>query len=280
MIDGTATLRGLTTGSGTDYLWPDWPTGLLSTASIRVDDMPIPLRSGVIPGDDYTAGRDVAIPVMMIGEMATIEPLLAALGAAFAPGPVDEWLDVRVAGSPAEYSLRGRPRGIEVAMSRTNVRSTGVGRVDALCRFTATDPVRYSAVEESVTLTLGSPGESYLPFELPVFLGQGGSSGEATAVNVGSASVSWTATLNGPLTNPRLTHVGSGAFIGVQASIDVGETVVVDGVNLLLGGVAPRPSWLRPGSSPFLLAPGSNVLRLSADAGSGDASVTWRSGWS
>lgn len=280
MDDGTFTVDGSGVVLGAwPYILTAPPKGVVGSPMVRRDDRSIPLRSGVIPGDDLFGGRSIEFEVAVLGATpVAAEQRAVALEAAFAPRAEDVWLLGRLSGDPAEYAFRGRRRGADVAVDWILL-GNDQATVPARCEFLATDPIRYSASESSVTVTLGSPGASYLPFELPVYLGDGGSSGEATAVNAGSASVSWVATLSGPLTNPRLTHVGSGASVGVMASIAAGETVVIDGVNLLFGGTSPRPSWLRPGSSPFLLDAGSNVLRLSADAGSGDASVTWRSGW-
>lgn len=277
MDDATATLRGLTTGAGTSYRWASWPQGLLGTADVRALDQFRPRRNGVTPGDDFLGGRTIAFEVVIPAtSRAVAEAALSDLAAAFAPAAADEWLDVRIAGDPAEYALRGRARGCQVSLARRFVS----GVIDARCVFVATDPVRYGP-EQSVSIALAVGGGSMLPFVLPVVLGAGGSSGVELAANAGSTAVDWTATLTGPLTNPRLEHVEAGRFVRVAATLAAGETLVLDSSSggLLLGGTTPRPTWFGSGSRWFQLQPGANSLRLTADAGSGSVNVVWRSGW-
>lgn len=281
MIDGTATLRGLTTGTGTIYQWSEWPDGLLDTADLRTDDKPRPRRRGITPGDDLPAGKLIPFEIQIIANtVAAGEAALTLLRAAYAPSELDEWLDVRVSGEPAEYAFRGRPRGLKVIMSRDKIRLNSGGVIDARCSFMATDPVGYGPVE-SVSISLGTPGSSKLPFILPVVLGLGGGAGVGTATNSGTTSVDWAATLNGPLANPLLENVDTGSFIRVAATIGSGETVELDSESgsVLLNGTTPRPNWFGAGSRWFRLPPGPTSLRLVADSGTGTADVVWRPGW-
>lgn len=278
MDDATATLRGLTTGAGTSYRWAQWPQGLLGTADIRVADQFRPRRDGLTPGDDFLGGRTIAFEVVIPAtSRAVAEASLAELTAAFAPAAADEWLDVCIAGAPAEYALRGRARGCQVSLARRFVS----GVIDARCVFVATDPVRYGA-EQSVNIVLGAGGAGLVyPVTYPVVYGGGSGTGIGSAPNSGTTAVEWMATLTGPLTNPRLEHVESGRFVRVAATLADGEVLVLDSSSgqLLLGGTTPRPTWFSPGSRWFQLQPGPNSIRLTADAGLGSALITWRPGW-
>lgn len=280
MIDGTATVRGVTVGDGTVYRLRQWPAGLLGSADIRVSDQEIPRRHGLIAGDDYFGGRTVTFSVLIqAGSQTASEEAAAALTAAFAPAPTDEFLDVRVSGTPSEYSLLGRCRGVDVVASRE--RFTTSGGLEAQCYFMATDPLRYGP-EQSVNISLVDPGAGLtFPFTFPIVFSGSSGSGSGVAVNSGTASVYWSATLTGPLTNPRLALVGSGRFVAVAATIAAGQTVVLDAAAgaILLNGSSPRPSWFGAGSSWWQLAPGNNSVQFNADAGSGNATVTWRPGW-
>lgn len=284
MIDATCELRGLTVGVS-PYIWESEPVGLLSTPPIRVDDRDRPNRDGVIPGGDFLAGRQLQFGVTVLGSSpGEVEALAAALAAAWAPSRGDVELRVRVTGEPAEYLLVGRARGAEVSLGRPNELFGGFVAY-ALLRFTATDPVRYSAVEESVTLSLTAPGVGLTyPVTYPVVYGGGGGSGSGVALNAGSAAVDWTAVLTGPLVAPRirLSDGLSNPFVLVASSIAAGQTVTLDSRrgSIKLAGTAPRPAWFGAGSSWFKLPPGSSGLLLTADAGSGTAVVSWRSGWS
>lgn len=276
MDDATATLNGLTIGSGTMYEWTSWPTGL-GTADIRTDDQERPRRQGIVAGDDLPGGRTVEFEIQVKGSRSEIEAALTALSAAFAPGSQDVWLGLRVSGVPAEYSLLGRPRGCAWALSKRFTHGLG----DARCKFVAVDPVKYGA-EETATITLGGGGGGLVyPVTYPVVYGGSSTSGVGSAVNAGLVAVEWSAVLSGPLLNPRLEHIESGRFVRVSAGIAVGESVTLDSRSaaILLGGTVPRPSWQAAGSSWFQLQPGGNSLRLTADTGAGNAVVSWRPGW-
>lgn len=279
MDDLTATVRALTIGDGTVYKFTRYPAAVLDTAPVRELDEPRPRDDGAIAGDDFTGARPIVFELETIGPAATVEQRISDLAAAFAPAASDLWIDVRIAGSPSEYSFRGRTRGISTVWANE---AADVGIVYARCVFVATDPVRYAAVESSVTLDLAPSGAGLTyPVEYPIVYAGGGGSGSASAANAGSAAVHWQATLTGPLTNPRLVLDGSGKFVRLLATIAAGETVLLDSRSgsILLDGTTPRPSWFAPGSRWFRLEPGTNGLTFTADAGSGTAQVTWRSGW-
>lgn len=279
MNDMTATLRGLTIGSGTIYPWRgSGVSGLLDTPTIRSTDSPAPNRNGIIPGADYYGGRLVSFEMLIAEGKVANEVAAAALGAAFAASDEDVWLDVRVTGSPAEYSLRGRPRGTQVAIRRDR---WDAGVIDVRASFLATDPLRYGP-EESAGIVMTAPGGGLtFPATFPVVFGGGGGSGSAAILNVGAAPVHWTAVLTGPLTNPLLSLDGSGRSIRVLATIATGETVTLDSASsaILLGGTTPRPQWFGPGSRWFLLPAGASSVTFTADSGDGSALLTWRPGW-
>lgn len=280
MLDGTAEIRGVTLGQGV-YKLTNWPLGVMDTAGMRVNDLARPNRDGLIPGADYYGGRDLSFEVMVAGgSHAATEAAIADLAAAFARSAVPVPIDVRVAGNPGEYRLFGKPRGVVVAFSRQDFTGAAVARCQ--CHFTATDPVRYSLSESSLVLSLAATGTGLeYPVEYPVVYGGTGGAGQGDAVNGGSADVDWFATFTGPLTNPRIEHVNSGRFMRVVASVAASQTVVLDSTHgaVLLNGSTPRPSWVGAGSSWFRLEAGSNLLRFTADSGSGDCTVVWRSGW-
>lgn len=279
MIDATATLRDLTIGSGTVYELKSWPEELLSTPTIREDDESRPRANGVIAADDFYGSLPFAFNVQVnAGSLAASELALADLRAAFARSATDLTLDARVKGSPAEYFLRGRPRGVVVKMDRQRALP---GLIDARCLFTATDPIKYGAAE-SVNIGLATPGTGLVyPVTYPVVYGGSPGFGIGSAPNEGSEAVDWTATLTGPLVNPRLELVETGEFIKLAATIAAGQFVELDSAAraILLLGTAPRPGWRAPASEWWQLAPGPNSVRFSADTGTGSAQINWRPGW-
>jgi hypothetical protein len=279
VIDLTATLRDVTIGTGTIYPWRGTAAaGLLDTAPIRSTDEPYPRRDGVIAGADYYGSRLVVFEMLIQQGKAGNEAAMTALSAAFAASQTDLWLDVRITGDPAEYSLRGRPRGVTFVIDRER---WDAGVVDARASFLATDPVRYGA-EMSAALAVADPFSGLaLPASFPAAFAAGGGASTAAVSNPGNSSIDWQATLQGPLTSPRLALDGSGRSVRVAAEITAGQSVVLDSASgaILLDGTAPRPQWFAPGSRWFRLPPGGSSVTFTADSGDGNATLTWRPGW-
>src|SRR5690606_1139313 len=146
----------------------NWPLGLLDTAAMRINDMPRPNRDGMIPGGDYYSGKDIRFEVLVgAGSQAATEAAVSELATAFARSESVLPLDVRVAGNPSEYRLFGKPRGIVVAFNRSEF--TGAAVVRCQCHFTATDPVRYSVTDSTLSLGMDSVGVGLeYPVEYPV----------------------------------------------------------------------------------------------------------------
>lgn len=275
MNNYTATLNGLTIGSGTIYRWTAWPSGL-GTPDIRAQDTTRPRRHGVTAADDLLGARTVTFEITVQGTQAALEVALTALNSAFAPSPSDAWLDLRMTGSPSEYSLQGRARGVEWDLSRRYT----FGLADARCTFVATDPLKYGPL---VTTTIGLPsGTAGLPFPATgpfVFGAQSG--GEATVTNSGTAAVDWTATVTGPMTTPRLEMVSLGRRVSFDLAVATGETLVLDSRtgSALLNGSTPRTSTLLPGSRWWQLPVGSSTIRLRAASGTGTVALAHRPGY-
>lgn len=279
MNDYTATLRGLTIGAGTDYRWASWPAGLLDTAPIRAADFARPGGNGSVAGSDFYGPRTVTFEVEILGDgRADAELLLAELREAFARDNADEWLDVRITGTPMEYALVGRPRGVAAAIGR---RFTGGANIQARCSFVATDPLIYGPITSEEIGVSAHTIPATLPFTLGIY-------GEEAVVNAGSAATErWTVTFEapsgGPIVNPRILHVGTGQQVRVDRSVPANNQLVLDGyVGRGVIGVVSTSIVPTSISQWFALAPGTNTLRFSADDGthlSSTATVAWRPAW-
>lgn len=277
MIDGTAVLRGLTIGAGTAYRLKAWPSDALGSADIREVDVALPRRDGLVAGSDFLGGRPITFEVQIVGSSnADTESKLADLSAAFAAGPADERLDLRISGTPSEYAFFGRPRGVRPVLDRSFV---GSNVAYARCSFMATDPVRYGVEMVQEIGLLAHP----LPQTLPFILGLHDSEVFASA---GTASVDrWTVILEavgGSLVDPSIAHVGSGQLIFHDLAMASGETLVVDGQErrALLNGVTPVVPTI---AQWWKVLPTSNEVRFAASTVSSlssTATLTWRPGWS
>lgn len=274
MTPNTSTVRALTTGRGTPYRWQRWPTNVVGSAEIRVDDEPRAYGRGSIPGADWSGGRTV-VHELTVSALDRDEALQRAdeLEAAFAPADVDEWLVVDIEGH--EFHFRGRCRGVEIPLGRRFLSGSFVARAE----FRATDPLAYGP-EQSIVIHLDDPGAGFvLPIVLPAVLGGTPGGGEATIVNTGNQPATWVAVFDGPLINPRLTQGGTGRAVRVLTEIAGGQSVAVDSdVAAVLIGSAVRNDLLGPGASWFDLPPGTSSVHFTADSGSGTATITWRSG--
>lgn len=114
--------------------------------------------------------------------------------------------------------------------------------------------------------------------------GDAGTSGRLTAVNDGASPAFPVLRIDGPVANPAIEQVNTGAILTLDATLQAGEYLLIDTRTraVLLMGTSPRRSWVRAGSLWPLLQPGSNELayRGSALPGApGQSSlltVTWR----
>jgi hypothetical protein len=114
--------------------------------------------------------------------------------------------------------------------------------------------------------------------------GSAGTSGRITAVNDGASPAYPVLRLDGPVANPSIEQVNTGALLTLDATLQPGEFLTIDTRTraVLFMGTSPRRSWVRGGSTWPLLQPGSNEIayRGSALPGApGQSSlltVTWR----
>ncbi|MGY0067725.1 phage distal tail protein [Streptomyces sp. QTS137] len=114
--------------------------------------------------------------------------------------------------------------------------------------------------------------------------GTAGSSGRITAVNEGASAAYPVLRLDGPVANPAIEQVTTGAILTLDATLQTGEYLIIDTRTraVLLMGSTPRRSWVRAGSSWPVLQPGSNELAYRGSALPGETgqssllTVSWR----
>lgn len=147
-------------------------------------------------------------------------------------------------------------------------------------QFLCADPRRYWSGQElgMATLASGSGGLVY-PLVYPLTYGTQ-STGSMTAYNTGTADAPFTATFNGPLTNPRIVS-SDGWELAFNITLAGGEQLVVNTAagTALLNGTADRMIAIANDSDPVdacALSPGDSTLTLTAAAGSGTVQVLYR----
>ena len=184
----------------------------------------------------------------------------------------------QLAGWGGVRELHGRPRACEASHDSAYY---DFGFIPAALRYVAPDPRWYSTSVQ--TLTWGpavvTSGLSF-NFAWPLSFGVS-TSGQATAINSGTAD-SWpTWTVAGPVTNPRLTNLATSEYFEVSGVINSGSTLVVDfGARSVQIDSQNYRTWMSSASTWWLLQPGSNTLKYTG-TGSGLAttSVSWQSAW-
>jgi len=265
-------------GAGTDYPWAEFPAGF-GTPSVRTQDVARPDRDGVFPGLDLLDARLLVFDVHILGDSETDgEDKLNVLKAFFSRSDDNVELVVNITGT-VEYALVGRPRGVDVVLDK-KLRS-GVYR--ARCSFVATDPRLYVS-DNTVTVIAVATGEGVgLEFDATPDFSFGGTITEGTAVlvNSGLYPTPFRVEFAGPLTNPRIINADTGYELSFSGELLTGETLLVDTDTrtVLLNGTASRYSWLSTQSRWFDLPPGNTTLQFIAVAGTGTATITYRSAY-
>lgn len=274
MSEYTAVLNGVTIGGASPYRWAVVPTGLghgaMQTASLQR-----PSTDGIqVLGVDTVSARQITFDLWWdAATPAGCEQLARALAAAWRPqrsGVIPMELSV----VDTDYILFGRPRSFELDLS-----TVYNGHARARAVFEATDPRLFSLALSSVVLGLNVGGGMTFPLTFPLTFGAGSDS-DGVAVNTGTFETTWTATIVGPVTTPRITLAATGQFVEFDGTIPAGSTLTVsqtDGAVVLDG--SPRQSWVTLPSRFFTLPPGSSTIRFRAASGTGSCTFSWRSAW-
>lgn len=267
LLFGPGTQYAVTTISGLDDL-PD----------IRTEDVARPGQHGDYTGPDYTEARTIQLGLGLRGDdpddlRALSIALRNATQPQAQPAPL-QFLDQGVL-------VYGKVRKRSIPYDAEYLWRLGDAALEIYCA----DPYLYGLDEQSVSTTAYSPaaGRTY-PLVFPRAYGSAGTSGRVTAVNNGAATAFPVLRLDGPVANPSIEQVTTGSTLTLDASLQVGEFLLIDTRSraVLLMGTSPRRSWVRGGSTWPLLKPGSNEIayRGSALPGApGQSSlltVTWR----
>lgn len=274
--------RGFAFGGTSDFLIAPGVTGLVDNPDVQVTDQRRIRRHGLAPGDDFMAGRDIVIPIEVTAtSSAQWATNLQALKTAFDVDPArgEDPLVFQVPGvaGGGKRRVNARPRGFAAPLDLDWFYEIPIVTV----RFSCTSPDILDNTLSSTTspiLAGGAEGAPW-PFEWPLSWGTLIAT-SFTVTNTGTRAAQWTATIPGPVTNPRIAHVGTGRALDLTIDIPTGQTLTIDSAarTVLLDG-SNRYSTLAPGSAWFDLAPGANELSYQADAGTGQLTISHRSTW-
>lgn len=272
---------GLIMGAATHYVIKTWKG--LGVAGYRDSLNPRPFAHGVTAGPEYRTESSIDIDLHL--KAATPEDVVAVADTLISGWYLDarasatygvlDRLHVKLPGQGQRF-VKGRPR-----RSMADPTHYQNGWAPAAVQFLATDPTWYSATLSSQVMNL-SVAPSGRGFDKSFDYGWGGTAtaGAYTITNLGGAPTKPTLTLTGPLTNPVLTNETTGEELELTYTLGVGEelTVDFDAATIMLNGTASR-YYAKSAGSFWEIVPGDNIIRLSAQSGSGAATLEWRDAW-
>ncbi|MFF9787204.1 phage distal tail protein [Streptomyces nigrescens] len=259
----------------------------LGQPPLRTGDVEPAGEDGLWLGIDYYSGRTLRIDaaIKVPGDPMAVWDRLAELqGDADTPevrgsGGTTMNLRLKFPGRPAR-TVRGRLRQLEPDVSKYRH-----GWVPLDIEFQAGDYLYYADESATTSIPLGllSTGGLTFPLEFPfVIEGDPAAVGRPGYLSVEGNAPTWPVLrIDGPCSNPTVTHVASGRTLTVQATIADGEWVEIDtrpGWRTVLrqnGGGAPLAPQSR--IDLFQLTPGINEIRWVATDNTLTSSlaVTW-----
>jgi hypothetical protein len=272
---------GLTFGGDGPYQLVEL-SGLHDAPAVRTSDSDRARGNGQWAGTDYLTGRSILATFEVVGKAApSAETALAAFSAATVVGQGPESpLTVQVPGVAGgrRVTVGARVRRVSLPVDRAYMHEHGVASVE----WWATDPRFYDETVGTVTTGIGTLSGVGLTFDATPDLYFGGPvpSGVVNVTNDGEVPAPWRVTFTGPVTDPRIENVTTGTELRLIGTVPAGADLVIDSAarSVALNGVS-RYGWLKVGSSWSDLAPGPNTVRLTAAAGTGTATLTFRSTW-
>ncbi|MEU0157930.1 hypothetical protein ABZ154_03555 [Streptomyces sp. NPDC006261] len=252
--------------------------GLDDMPDIRAEDMERPGQHGDYTGPDHTTARIIQLGLGLRADSPDgLRDLVLALRAATQPQRQPEPMRLL----DQDIVVFGKVRRRSIPYDAEHLWRTGAAALELYCA----DPYLYGLVEHSASTTAYSPsaGRTY-PLVHPRTYGATGASGRISAYNAGASPAFPVLRLDGPVANPAVEQVETGASITIDGTLQAGEYLLIDTRTraVLLMGSTPRRQWVRAGSQWPLLQPGDNTLayRGSALPGAPDQAslltVTWR----
>jgi hypothetical protein len=270
----TATLRDYSFGCAQEWDWDgELPSGIGpgQYRGIRADAVG---RSGQrVTGPDYAGSNTLTFPLIYDtdpGSASDVELAAFRLLEAFAEEQTNELVELTLVMASGTYVIRGRPMAPALDLKQGYA---SFGR--ALVSFETIDPRWYSSTVKTATTGLPTlTGGLTTPIVTPIVTTGGGASGDIILENNGRKPAPWTATIIGPVTNPRLML--NGETVELNGGIGAGSTLTIDsdtGAIKLNGFTRP---WLTFTSTWWEIPPGLSQFSFRASSGTGTVRLAWR----
>ncbi|MEU1861424.1 phage distal tail protein [Streptomyces gardneri] len=279
--DGQIQWAGLLIGPGTPFNidksglsgWEDLP-------EYDSSDADRPTSHGAWPGSRFAKPRKVGGTVVLIPEFNQAAEAIRALRQALALLDEERWLTVRLHGELLTVRARIAQR---VVPADQGFATQGSSRMSV--QWLAADPRRYGVTEQMVSTTAPQPERGLIwPLTWPLTWGEAKSTGDAVAVNTGSAACHPVIVFRGPCSVPTVTERTTRRRLRYAIDLAAGDELVVDtgAGTVMLNNSASRRHTAMADSNPeelFALEPGRTELSFRPDSATPDAQMTvrWRS---
>ena len=274
--------RGLLLGADPYIVRPP-VEGLGDLPDLRTSDRTRLRRHGMLPGDDFAAGRTITVDVPIIAAGSAFAAAVDAFAAAFGLTEAGGQL------APLVFQVPGiAGGGVRRMLARVRKRALPVGPAWAANGAIASvmldcpDPRIYDNAEQSVATSLAAtPTGHTWNNTWPLSWGTAGVSGSISADNAGDFPTPPAFRIDGPVTNPSVENITDGLTLGFTITLGSGEFLEVDSDarTVLLGGTASRYSTLTTAQW-FDLQPGVTELKFrGTTTGAPQLTATWRSAW-
>lgn len=223
---------------------------------------------GVVTGQFYGPRLITLTGFMFFGTCAEHEEARRAMQAAL---PIRTELPVTITTfSGAQYITTVRVLGLQMPI--TDPKRT-VYKIDLI----AEDPNFYSNILQTVVIPLSEGGGFILPVVLPAIFGGGTS--PTVVTNSGAVAVEPVFEITGESTNPVITNVDTGEFVGFNLTLGPSDVLRIDMAarTATLNGSSVL-SYRDPDSSWMSLLVGANRFIYETDdaLNTGVATVQWR----
>lgn len=279
MSDWTMAWNGVTVGgAGNEYELVEL-VGLHENPDVRTGDQDRSRAHGQWANVDYLGGRTIQAQIDIHGEHPS--PVWQAFSQAFVMGQAaEQTLTFTIPGVAAGLTAQVGAKVRRLSLPAD--RSYSLGVATANVEFHCTDPRIYSSTLTTLTTSQAvSSGGLVFPAVAPLAFAGSASGGQVTATNAGEFAAPWTATIAGPVTDPRIENITTGQTLAFVGTLAADQSLVVSSLDrtVLLNGTASRYSWLVGTSQWFDLAAGNNAVRFAGTSGTGSMSLTFRSVW-
>jgi hypothetical protein len=251
----------------------------LDNAPYRVSQHDHEGTDGGFTDAEFETQRTITISGVLYCVPTAVEATLDTLKANFAPQRSPLPFYFLPDSSVSQRVIFAKCLGIRYNWEQ--VRRTGSTNIQI--QLVAEDPTIYDSSLLSASVGLPGSGGSGrgFPKSYPMSYGGASTSNAVTVTNAGNRPADATFIIPGPVTNPGIISDTTGGGLFFSLVVNSGSNLVVNLRNrtVTLDG-ANRRSALRDPAGWFMLVPGANTIRYTANAfTASQMTVQWRNAW-